>query len=39
MDEANWPKIGDGFGPFFLWDQDNVCGVEPMKILGMEVGE
>ena len=37
MDEANRTIIGDGLGPLFLREQNNICGVEPMKVLGMEV--
>jgi hypothetical protein len=39
MDETNGPIVGDGFGSLFLWNQHNVGGVEPMEILGVEVGE
>jgi hypothetical protein len=39
VDETNGPIVGDGFRPLFLWNQHNVGGVEPMEVLGVEVGK
>lgn len=39
MDESNGPIIGDLFRTIFFRDEDNVCGVEPMKIGGLEIRE
>jgi hypothetical protein len=37
--EAYRPKVGNVLGPFLLGDKDNVCGIEPMEIVGAQVGE
>jgi hypothetical protein len=38
MHETNGVEIGDILGSFFL-DEGNVGGVEPMKIVGVEIRE
>jgi hypothetical protein len=39
MDEANWSKVGDFLRPIFLWKKENVGGVKPMQVVGVEIGE
>jgi hypothetical protein len=39
MYEAYRPKVGDVLGSILLWDKNNVCGIEPMKIVGAQIGE
>jgi hypothetical protein len=39
MDETNGSIVGDGPTPLFLWDQDDVGGVEPMEVLRVKIGE
>jgi hypothetical protein len=39
VNETNGSKVGDRFGPIFLRDKHDVCGVKPMKVVRVEVGE
>jgi hypothetical protein len=39
MNEAYWSKIGNVLGSILLGDKHNVCGVEPMQVVGAQIGE
>jgi hypothetical protein len=36
MNEAYWAEVGDLLRSFFLWNESNVSGVEPMKVIGAQ---
>jgi hypothetical protein len=37
MNEANRPIVGDGIDSILLWNQHNVCGIEPIEVLQMRL--
>ena len=39
MDEANRPKVSNVLGALFFGYESNICGVEPMEVVGVEARE
>jgi hypothetical protein len=39
MYEAYWSKVENFLGSILLGDKQNVCGVEPMEVVGAQIGE
>lgn len=39
MDETDRPDIGDPLSALLLRKKHNVCGVEPMEVVGVEISE